>query len=168
MAYSLRWGCESRASCIRFGWSRGMDWQLPECDYHCIPMTCRLSILTLNVCMLEGYDDVLVWYEHTFHRRCHLCGHSIGYWWFPLTKNQKYGALIFSVLLDWISCWTNNRIANYLRTQDALMCRHNNVHKYLQLSILCKNLAVKSHCVSKTIRKLRARYSESLRPCLPW
>ena len=45
---------------------------------------------------------------------------------------------------------------------------HSNVHKYIQLSFLCKHLTLKWYCFSKTIRKLRVRYSDSLRWCFLW
>ena len=52
------------------------------------------------------------WCENAY--RGHQC--------IPLTKSQSPGALIFSLLLAWTSCWTDNGVAAVICDTTTVMC----------------------------------------------
>ena len=81
------------------------------------------------VCMLYGqllpwmHDDNhtdMSWYSKYIHKLSsklpvkvyyQITSYCTGYWPIPLTNEQKYGALMFALLLAWKSCWSNSREA---------------------------------------------------------
>ena len=160
MAYALRWGYESRAARICCGWSRGMDWQLPESGYHCIHLTCKLLMPTLNVCML---DVLRIYGMDTLSAQVVVCVVNI-----PVTSgfpSQRTRNVEFRFSM---CCWIVQTVE---QTVELLMLWYAKMYSCVVTVISIKiqlSLALKRYCFSKTIRNLRVRYSDSVRSCLPW
>ena len=59
------------------------------------------------------HDEIMTWKSCIIGP---LCKETTSHWcFFSLMKNQKWGVLIFSLLLTWTRCWRNSD----LRCQDA-------------------------------------------------
>ena len=58
-------------------------------------------------------------HRNVFHITGPLWGESTAYRWIPLSKEQRCGTLMLSILSPWAICWTNNRHGDDLRSHDA-------------------------------------------------
>ena len=48
------------------------------------------------------------WHGNVLHISCGLWGESTDKPWIPHTTGQKYGTLLYPLLLGWTNCWTSN------------------------------------------------------------
>ena len=92
-----------------------------------IPVACETRNFTY---LVRGpWEDIMAWkgFPHywpfvrgiTDHRWSPLWEESASHWWILLLKGQKKRFLMLSLLSDWMSCWTNCRVAGDLRRHDV-------------------------------------------------
>ena len=90
-----------------------------------------------------GWNIGVSWWHGCTYITGHLWGESTSDWWIPLTKGQQFIAFIFSLLLAWTSCWTNNEVDSDFRCPDTVMARPSSLWvEYWSFQVLCISLPV--------------------------
>ena len=69
-------------------------------------------LVTRLIWTWREHNDVMT--QKLFLYYCFLCGEFTSHQWTPLAKGQWCRALIFSLLLNWTSCWTDSGAASDL------------------------------------------------------
>ena len=73
---------------------------------YCVNYNSQHDVDVLLVCIAS-------WHENAFGIAGPFLGESTGHR-ILLTMDQKYGALVFPLVLSWTSCWTKSRFDGYL------------------------------------------------------
>ena len=82
------------------GYGRGALWNLWDWSNTSAHYWCCLS---------------MTWLDTAFHITVPLWGESTYDWWISHTKGQMIQNLVFSLLLAWTNCWTNEWVVGHLR-----------------------------------------------------
>ena len=75
-----------------------------------IEMLWKLFLRSIILVNQSGHN-IMSWLGSIFHITGPLWGESTSHWWFPNTKGQYHGALIFSLIYACTSGWTNSEVA---------------------------------------------------------